>query len=260
MTARRSAAIAMLSLLLISCGAQSPTNETTTKQSVRAILVHGAFADGSAWREVAPLLEAGGIEVATPTLPLNSLADDVAMVQAAIDRETGNVILVGHSWAGAVITQAGMDDQVVGLVYLAAIAPEPGQTTNDLLSRFPPAPAGSRITPNANGGLQISTEGMCQDIAQNLSAGECEQMAREQRPIAAASFDEAVSVASWKSRPAWYMVATNDRAMPPALQREMAETIGAETTTVETGHSVMLAAPGVVADFIAKAAEAVQRQ
>ena len=192
------------------------------KVMMTIVLVHGAFSDGSSWDKVVPLLQAKGFHVVAVQNPLTSLADDVASVRRVIDAQKGPVVLVGHSWAGTVITEAGTDDKVAALVYVAAFAPDAGETSGDLGKNLPPAQ--TRV------------------------------LAATQGPIFGKSFGEAVNNAAWKTKPSWYIVAEKDRMIQPDLERAMAKKINAKVTSLPTSHVPMQSRPKDVAAVIAAAA------
>jgi len=222
------------------------------------VLVHGAFADGSSWDRVIPLLQAKGLKVVAVQNPLTSLADDVAATKRAIDGQSGPVILVGHSWGGTVITEAGNHGKVAALVYVAAFAPDAGEASSDLGKGGPPPPGSANIRPDSSGFLYLTPEGVAKDFAQDLPAAQTAVMAVTQGPIAGKSFDEKVSNAAWKSKPSWYIVAGKDRMIQPDLERAMAKKINARTTTLPTSHVPMLSRPNDVATVILAAADAVK--
>jgi pimeloyl-ACP methyl ester carboxylesterase len=222
------------------------------------VLVHGAFADGSSWEKVIPLLQAKGLRVVVVQNPLTSLADDVAATRRAIEAQTGPVILVGHSWGGTVITEAGVHDKVAALVYVAAFAPDAGQSSNDLGKDGPPPPGSANIRPDSAGFLYLTPVGVAKDFAQDLPARQTAVMAVTQGPIFGKAFDEKVSNAAWKSKPSWFIAATNDRMIQPDLERAMAKKINAKTTALPTSHVPMLSRPNDVAKVILAAAAAVK--
>lgn len=228
------------------------------KPQKTVVLVHGAFADGSSWEKVIPLLQAKGLKVVAVQNPLTSLSDDVAATKRALDASTGPVILVGHSWAGTVITEAGAHDKVGALVYVAAFAPDAGQSSNDLGKGGPPPPGSANIRPDAAGFLYLTPEGVAKDFAQDLPPGETRVMAVTQGPIFGKTFDEKVTNAAWKSKPSWFIVAEKDRMIQPDLERAMAKKINAKTTTLPTSHVPMLSRPNDVATVILAAASAVK--
>jgi pimeloyl-ACP methyl ester carboxylesterase len=223
------------------------------------VLVHGAFADGSSWDKVIPLLQAKGLQVVAAQIPLTSLADDVAATKRAIDAQGGPVVLVGHSWGGTLITQAGDAAKVAALVFVAAFAPDEGQATSDLGKDGPPPPGAGSIRPDASGFLHLTAQGVAKDFAQDLPPAQTKLMAATQGPIFAKTFDEQVTTAAWKTKPSWYVVAENDRMIQPGLERAMAKKIKATTTSLPTSHVAMLSRPKDVAAVILKATDGVNR-
>lgn len=217
------------------------------------ILVHGAWADGSSWSKVIPMLERRGFHVTAVQLPLTGLTDDVATVKRAIDLEPGPLLLVGHSYGGIVITEAGNDPKVSGLVYVSAFAPDSGQSVFSLNALVPATPINPEI--RLNGGfLSLTREGIAADFAQDLPDREKRTLAATQGPVAATAFGTAVTAPAWYTKPSWYMVASEDRVIAPRLEAMMAQTINAETTTVRSSHVIMLSRPDAVADVIEHAA------
>ena len=245
------AAVTGLSMAASLSTATSPNAESKPKN---VVLVHGAWADGSSWSKVISKLAADGLNVTAVQLPLTSLADDVATVKRALALETGPVLLVGHSYGGAVITEAGGDPKVVGLVYVAAFAPDAGESAGSLLGTVPPAPLGAEIRPDANGFLKMTKSGMLDDFAQDLPDVEKTMMFVVHAPTAGASLGGTITTPAWKTRPSWYIVATNDRAIPPSLEATMAKRMKAETTSIDASHVVMLSQPDKVAAVILRAA------
>ncbi len=218
------------------------------------ILVHGAWADGSSWSKVIPLLESRGFHVTAVQLPLTSVADDVATVKRAIDLDSGPLLLVGHSYAGIVITEAGNDPKVSGLIYVSAFAPDAGQSVSSLNALVPQTPVVGEIRLNA-GFLSLTIEGIRADFAQDLLGTEQQTLAVTQGPVAEVAFGTAVTAPAWRTKPSWYMIASEDRVISPELEAMMAETIHAKTTTVHSSHVIMLSQPEAVADVITQAAQ-----
>jgi len=245
------AALALLSLVTA-----VPAHAATAAKTV--VLVHGAFADGSSWDKVIPLLLAKRLKVVAVQNPLTSLADDVAATKRVLDGQTAPVILVGHSWGGTVITQAGDDAKVAALVFVAAFAPDEGQASADLGKDLPPPPGSTSIHPDAAGYLYLTPEGVAKDFAQDLPAAQTKVMAATQGPILGKAFEEKVSTAAWKTKPSWYIVAEKDRMIQPDLERAMAKKMKANTTTLPTSHVAMLSRPKEVAAAILRAADAVK--
>jgi len=239
--------LALMLLLGTSAVAQEKGEKTV-------ILVHGAFADGSSWETVIPLLQAKGLHVVAVQNPLTSLADDVAAVKRVIDAQKGPVILVGHSWAGTVITEAGTSDKVAALVYVAAFAPDVGESSSDLGRAAPPPPGLSSVYADPAGYLYLTPEGVAQDFAPDLPAAKTTVMAVTQGPIFGKAFDEKVTNAAWKTKPSWYVVAEKDRMIQPDVERAMARKINAQVTSLPTSHVPMLSRPKDVAAVILAAA------
>lgn len=230
------------------------------KAPTSVVIVHGAFADGSDWAKVIPLLQAKGVKVQAVQNGLNSLADDVAATRRAINNQPGKVVLVGHSWGGTVITEAGAADKVSALVYVAAFAPDAGQSTEEVGKAHPPAPGIGKLVADAEGYLSLPPEALASDFAQDVPAAQARVMAATQGPIQAKAFGEKTTVAAWTSRPSWYIVSQNDRMIPPALEREMAKKIGAKVTTLPTSHVPQQSRPADVAKVILDAVQTVQKQ
>lgn len=220
------------------------------------VLVHGAFADGSSYAKVIPLLRSKGLNPIAVQNPLTSLADDVAATKRVIDYLGGPVLLVGHSWGGAVITEAGNDERVAGLVYIAAGAPDAGQSFNGWWKDYPPAPAAAEIKPwGRDGYVGLTAKGVAESFVQDLSADEAAVVYATQGPLVAKCFDEKISAAAWRNKPSWYIVAEKDRTIPPAVERDSAARIKAiKTLALPTSHVPMLSQPERVAEFIAQAA------
>ncbi|HEY9064840.1 MAG TPA: alpha/beta hydrolase [Burkholderiaceae bacterium] len=242
------ASIAAFVLTLEAPAARAATVPDTSAPSV--VIVHGAFADGSDWSRVIPLLQAKGVHVTAVQNPLTSLEDDVQATQRAIALQSGKVVLVGHSWGGTVITQAGTESKVAALVYVAAFAPDAGQTTAELGKPYPPPPGLAFLSADASGFLSLSPEGMRRHFAQDLPAARTATMTATQGPIRASAFEQAVSQAAWKSKPSWYVLTEADHMIPPAQQRDMAQRIGARVTALPTSHVPQQAKPQQVADVI----------
>jgi pimeloyl-ACP methyl ester carboxylesterase len=218
------------------------------------VLVHGAFADGSGWRGVYDDLTARGYRVSIVQNPLTSFADDVAATQRVLNRQDGPVILVGHSYGGSVITEVGIDPKVAGLVYVAAFAPEVGQSTLDQYAEIPPPP---NFMPEEqpDGFAYLNADKFRAGFAGDTSEADAAFLRDSQVPIAMAALGAPVTVAAWKTKPSWYVVATEDGAIAPELLRSTARRIGAETTEVPGSHVVFLTQPKAVADVIDAAAK-----
>ena len=218
------------------------------------ILVHGAWADGSSWAKVIPLLAVNGLTVTAVQLPLTSFEADVAAVQRAIALAEGAVVLVGHSYGGAVISQAGNDPKVARLAYVDAFAPDAGESAGALFSKFQSAPLGTELRPDAEGFLKLSHEGAFNLFAQDLDEAEKTIVYATQGPVNGAALSGTLSEAAWHSRPTFYLIGDQDHAIPPAEQARMAARMNATVTHVNSSHVPMLSQPAAVADFILKAA------
>jgi len=220
------------------------------------VLVHGAWADGSSWSKIIPLLQAKGLNVTAVQNPLTSIADDVAATHRIINAQDGPVLLAGHSYGGAVITEAGMNPKVVGLVYVAAFAPEQGETLGGLAQNFPPTPAFSNIQPIEDGYLLLTPKGIREDFAQDLSDTEKNVMIATQAATQGAILSTPIKTAAWHTKPSWFVIAANDRSISPEQEKSTAKRMGAKTLTVNTNHVAMLAEPEKVANFMIEAAAA----
>ena len=221
------------------------------------VLVHGAFADGSSWARVIPLLQAKGYHVTAVQNPLTSLADDVAATQRAIDMQDGPVVLVGHSWAGVVITEAGVDSKVVGLVYVSAFAPDQGETVGDLGKAYPQPPALAAPIADKQGFLTLGPDAF-EKFGSDLPKSEAYVACATQGPIAASAFGAKVSGVAWKTKPSWYIVSTLDQAIAPDEERFFAKRMKATTTELKASHVSMLSQPKAVAAVIMEAAARAQ--
>lgn len=220
------------------------------------VIVHGAFADGSDWARVIPLLQAKGIKVTAIQNPLTSLKDDAAVTRRVLDAQTGKVVLVGHSWGGTVITEAGSHDKVASLVYVAAFAPDAGQTSGELGKGYTPSPGIGKLIADSEGFVTLPPAAMRDDFAQDVPAAQTAVMNATQGPIKASAFGEKVSGAAWKVKPSWYIVSSKDRMIDPQLQRDMAKKIGARTTELATSHVPQQSRPADVAKVILAAVAA----
>jgi pimeloyl-ACP methyl ester carboxylesterase len=249
-----SACLLLLLVMHFSPRLQTFAQSTKSAPIKNVILVHGAWADGSSWWKVIPELQAKGLHVVAVQLPLTSLADDVAAVKRAIALQDGPVLLVGHSYGGAVITEAGNDPKVAELLYVAAFAPGDGESVLGISKPFPVAPVGAEIRPDAAGYLKLTPEGIAKDFAQGLSAAEAELLTATQGPTNAACFGATITTAAWKSKPSWFIVAGNDRVISPELEKAEAEKMKATAITLPSGHLAMLSHPSEVSAFIEKAA------
>ena len=234
----------------------SATNDSNVPGVTNIVLVHGAFVNASSWSKVIPLLEAKGLHAVAAQIPLTSFADDVAATKRAIALQDGPVLLVGHSYAGAVITEAGNDPKVAGLLFVAAFAPAEGESVSDIAKTYPAAPGSTEVKPDNFGYLTLTARGMDEDIAEDLSPSERKVLTATQGPTAAADFGAKVVNAAWKSKPSWYVVAGNDRMVSPKLEQDTADRIKAKSITIPSSHIPMLSHPRELASFIEEAAKA----
>ncbi|MDB5540568.1 MAG: hypothetical protein JWQ89_2295 [Devosia sp.] len=222
------------------------------------ILVHGTFVDGSSWSRVIPLLQAAGLQVISVQNPLTSLADDVAATRRAMERAPGDVILVGHSWGGMVITEAGVDDKVKALVYVAAFALPKGQSVNSATAGSPPAPWLATLTPDSGGYLWVPEEAFAKYFAQDVDKKEVAVIAAAQVPTLGSIFDDKLSQAAYETKPSWYISPNADGGIPPAVEKAMATAIKAKFTELDGSHVIMLTKPREVADVIIEAAKSIK--
>ncbi len=193
------------------------------------VLVHGAFADGSCWAKVIPLLAKQGLKAVAAQNPLSSLADDVKAVHRVVDAQEGPVLMVGHSWGGAVIAETGNHPEVKGLVYVAAGAPDSGQSFDEWWKPYTPAPGASEIKPYGEGYVAFYSQGVRKHFVQDIPADEADIVFATQGPLAVRCFADKISKAAWRSKPSWYIVAAHDETIPPDVERNSAKRMGAET-------------------------------
>jgi pimeloyl-ACP methyl ester carboxylesterase len=235
----------------------SMAQTTPTAPGIKNIvLVHGAFADGTSWLKVIPLLEAKGYNAIAVQNPLTSLADDVAATKRIIALQDGPVILVGHSWGGAVITQAGDGPKVAALVYVSAYAPEVGQSANDASGPFGWTEGQKQIRSDNQKFAYMTLKGANEDIAQCLPAADAKMFVAVQGESFGPMFDEKLTVAAWKTKRSWFIISANDRMLPPAMEESASKRMGATTTTLSTCHMSILDQPERVAAVIDQAAQA----
>lgn len=252
-------AILMIFALVILAVPVSAQDDVHTLPVANIVLVHGAWADGSSWSAVIGQLQEVGYNVTAVQIPLTSLDDDVATVRGVLANQTGATILVGHSYGGAVITQLGADaPNVIGLVYIAAFAPDEGETMGALTGTGEPPAGASAIRPDARGFLWLDPQGFVDYFAADVDPIQAQVLASVQKPIFAASLvgDQAFGTPSWSLLPSWYLVATDDQMIPPDAERFMAQRMGATVVEVASSHVPMVSHPDDVANLIMQAAEA----
>lgn len=246
---------------LITAGALIMNSATAAPQTPakNVVLVHGAFADGSGWRGVYNELTQRGYRVTIVQNPLTSLADDVSSTQRALDRQDGPTILVGHSWGGTVITEAGTHSNVVGLVYVSALAPDAGESTGQQYQGFAPTPEFVIETHNDGFGF-VNLKKFKAGFAHDVSDADAAFLRDSQVPIKMSVFETKLKSAAWRTKPSWAVIATEDKAFDQAMLVHMAERIGANITKVSASHAVFMTQPKVVAGVIDRAAkEAAQK-
>jgi pimeloyl-ACP methyl ester carboxylesterase len=221
------------------------------------VLVHGGFVDGSGWQGVYELLTKDGYNVSIVQNPTVSLADDVAATKRTLATQNGPAILVGHSYGGVVITEAGTDPKVAGLVYIAAFAPDKGESVSALIKNPPPGAPVPPILPPQDGYLFLDRAQFRASFAADVSADAAAFMAASQVPWGLDALNGAVTEPAWRTKPSWYLVSTEDKMIPPDAQRGMSKRAGSTVAEVKGSHAVYVSQPKAVADLIAKAANGV---
>jgi pimeloyl-ACP methyl ester carboxylesterase len=219
------------------------------------VVVHGAWADGSSWQAIVGPLENHGLNVIAAPIPLTSLSDDAAALKRTVARTQGPVILAGHAYAGAVIATAN-DERVKALVYVAALAPDEGETVAQVFYKDETHPKAPQLAPDADGFIWMPDEGFANAFAQNATAEQLALCKAVQRPISAKSIQEPAPAPAWKTKPTWYLVAEEDRMINPKTQRFMAERMKATVRSFAVDHTPLLTAPDNVVDIIVEAARA----
>jgi len=233
-------------------------NGLLNQAAVSVVLVHGGFVDGSGWQKVHAQLKNDGFNVTVVQNPTLSLEDDVAVTRRAIAQSPGKVILVGHSYGGVVITEAGNDPKVAGLVYIAAFAPDNGESVSALIKDPPPGAAVPPILPPQDGFLFLDKAKFAASFAADVDPATAQFMADSQVPWGVGALDGKVTQASWKAKPSYYLVAKDDRMIPPPAQQFMSKRIGAKVVEVAGSHSVYVSQPEAVVKLIEQAAKDVE--
>jgi len=228
-----------------------------TTQKGTVVLVHGAWADGSCWQNVILPLQRLGLNVICAPLPLTSLTDDIAALSRTLERADGPVVLVGHAYAGAVIAGPA-DDRIKALVYISALAPGEGETVAQVFYREPPHPEAPHLAPDAHGFIWMPADGFRKAVAHKASADQTAIMAAVQRPIALECIQEIIPQPTWKTKPAWYLLAEEDRMIKSTTQRFMAERMGAKIRSHPVDHTPMYTEPNIVVDVISEAVRETQ--
>ena len=222
------------------------------------VLVHGGFVDGSGWSQVYSGLRKDGYNVAVVQNPTTSLADDVAATKLVISQQSGTVILVGHSYGGAVITEAGTDPRVKGLVYIAAFAPDKGESVQTLIANPPPGAPVPPLLPPQNGFLFLDRTKFAAAFAADVAPAKAAFMADSQVPWSVNALSGAVTEPAWKSKRSWYLVTTEDKMIPPPAQRQMAKRAGSTVVETKGSHAVYVSQPQAVIKLIEQAAKGVE--
>jgi pimeloyl-ACP methyl ester carboxylesterase len=221
------------------------------------VLVHGGFVDGAGWEGVYNVLKKDGYNVSIVQNPTTSLADDVAATRLAIAREQGPVVLVGHSYGGVVVTEAGTDPKVAGLVYIAAFAPDKGESVESLIKNPPPEAPVPPILPPMDGYLFLDKAKFRASFAADVSEAKAAFLADSQVPWGVGALSGSVSEPAWRTKPSWYLVATDDKMIPPPAQRQMATRAGSTIAEAAASHAIYISKPEEVAALIARAAKSV---
>jgi pimeloyl-ACP methyl ester carboxylesterase len=228
--------------------------------AANVVLVHGGFADGSGWRDVYDLLKQNGHQVSVVQNPTLSLAGDVAATRQVIDAQDGPVVLVAHSYGGAVITEAGTHENVAALVYIAAFAPDTGESVNTLIADPPPGAPVPPILPPKDGFLFLDREKFAASFAGDLPAEQAAFMADSQVPWGVDALGGSITEPAWRTKPSWYLVATEDRMIPPPAQRAMSERAGSTVVEASGSHAIYVSQPAAVAALIEQAAATLPAQ
>jgi pimeloyl-ACP methyl ester carboxylesterase len=223
------------------------------------VLIHGGFVDGSGWEGVYNILKKDGYNVAVVQNPTTSLADDVAFTRRVIAAQPGTSLLVGHSYGGVVITEAGTDAKVAGLVYVAAFAPDKGESVASLIKNPPPGAPVPPILPPQDGFLLLDPAQFAASFAADVSEAKASFMADSQVPWGVDALAGEVTVPAWRSKPSWYLVASDDKMIPPPAQRQMSQRAGSTVTEVPGSHAVYVSQPQAVASLIERAAASFSR-
>jgi pimeloyl-ACP methyl ester carboxylesterase len=246
----------LLALSLASVIAAGPAFAAGSQKAI--VLVHGGFVDGSGWEGVYQALKKDGYDVSIVQNPTTSLADDVAVTKRAIAAAPGNVILVGHSYGGVVVTEAGNHPKVAGLVYIAAFAPDAGESVAKLIANPAPGAPVPPILPPKDGFLMLDKAKFAASFAADVEPAKAAFMADSQVPWGLDALNGAVSQPAWKTKPSWYLVATDDKMIPPDAQRAMSKRAGSTVVEIEGSHAIYVSKPGAVAELIEAAAETVK--
>ncbi len=244
-------ALTLLALAMPVRGISEPPVSSIAKNIV---FVHGAWADGSSWSKLIPILQAKGFHVVCVQNPLTSFADDVAATKRIIDAQDGPVLLVGHSYGGAVITEAGNNPKVAGLVYIAAFAPDKGESAASMGKPYGRTPGVGELRPIEDGFLVLTEKGVVEDFASDLTSQEKMTLLSTQTPTSGAALGTSITEAAWRTKPTWFVVAADDHMISPQQERDSAKKMKAQTLVVMSSHVPMLSHPEEVSSFIESAA------
>jgi len=239
--------------MAVASSATAQTRSSAPGQARNVVLVHGAWADGSSWSRVIPILQAAGLQVTSVQNPLTSLADAAAAARWALARQVGPTVLVGHSWSGTLVSEVGTDPRVTALVYIAARAPDAGEDFVALSGKFPAAPARAGVEAH-DGFTTLSKEAFVKYFANGLPAAEADTLFAVQQPTAVSLFGDRTTAAAWKIKPSFYAVSKNDMTISPELERFLARRMNARTIELDAGHLSLVSHPREVAALILEAA------
>jgi pimeloyl-ACP methyl ester carboxylesterase len=250
---RMSAMLATCLLIGISSSIEANAQSASPAPARNVVLVHGAWADGSSWNKVIPILQAAGLHVTSVQNPLTSLADAAAAARWVLARQDGPTVLVGHSWSGTLVSEVGTDPKVTAVVYVAARAPDAGEDFVALSGKFPTTPARAGVE-NHDGLTTLSEDAFVKYFANGLPLKEAKALHAEQQPTAASLFGDRTTAAAWRSKPAYYAVSKDDKTIAPELERFLAKRMNAKTIEVDAGHLSMVSHPKEIANLILQAA------
>jgi pimeloyl-ACP methyl ester carboxylesterase len=239
-------------------GFKQTERNTSMANQPNILLVHGAWADGSSWSAVIERLQAAGYKVTAPQFPLTALADDVARLREVLDFQDGPTVVAGHSYGGQIMTALGANaPNVVGLVYIAAFGLDEGESLGALLSQGPVTPALEHLFTDQRGFSWLSEDDFVSHFAADVDPAKAKVLYAAQQPLAGSAFSDVMGVPAWKSLPTWYLVATNDEAIPPQAEVQFAKRMGANLIEIPSSHVPMVSHPDAVAQLIETAAETV---
>ena len=236
------------------------TMSSEAKDKITVVLVHAAWADGSSWNKVTLELQRRGFEVVAAQIPLTSLSDDTAALRRVLHRQVGPVILVGHSYGGAVITAAGAgESQVKALVYIAAVVPDEGETVGEIFGRVAPHPKAAKLQPDVDGLLWLKVDDFRRAVAPDASAEDTALMAATQKPIALKCLAEPMTQPAWKEKPSWFFIADKDLMVSPDTQRFTASRMNSTVVSLPVDHTPLASHPNAVADLISDASTSIRK-